>query len=314
MNELTAIVFKVESLNTHNGPGYRTVVYFKGCPLKCQWCHNPESISPQKEIWVVNKRCIGCESCVQVCPTEALSMASEGIKVDRQKCTGCQICANVCPSKAIEKLGDEYTVDQLFERIMGDKPFWDASGGGVTLTGGEPATYSRFCIELLKKCKKEGIHTAFDTSGFVSQKVMQELLPYIDLVFFDLKILIAEKAKQLTGQGTKEILASLQVVKSFIEKYGAPELQIRTPLIPDATDTQENLNAISVLLEKNLTGLFTKWELCMFNDVCEDKYIKMNQKWRYTGKKYMESDLKKMNQFQEKHSNNKIEITGFVSR
>lgn len=314
MNELTATIFKIESLNTHNGPGYRTVVYFKGCPLKCRWCHNPESISPQKEIWVVNNRCIGCESCVQVCPVEALSMTKGGIKVNREKCTGCQICADICPSKAIEKLGEDFTVDKLYERVLADKPFWDASGGGVTLTGGEPATYSGFCIELLKKCKKEGIHTAFDTSGFVSKKVISELLPYIDLVFFDLKILNVEKANLLTGRGPKEILNSIQVVKTFIEKNGTPELQFRTPLIPGSTDGQENLEAISNLLENKFKGLFSKWELCMFNDVCEDKYIKMNKEWHYFGKRYGESDFKIINRFRREHPNNKIEVTGFVTK
>lgn len=311
---LTATIFKVESLNTHNGPGYRTVVYFKGCPLSCQWCHNPESISPKKEVWVVNSKCIACESCVAVCPVDALSMTGDGIKVNRNKCVGCHICADICPSKAIEKLGEDYSVDKLFKRILGDKPFWEASGGGVTLTGGEPGIYPSFLKAFLKKCKEEGIHMAFDTSGFVSKKVMKELLPFIDLIFFDLKIFDAEEAKKLTGQGTKEIHDSLEVVKSFIQKHGSLELQFRTPLIPGSTDTPENLNKISEFIQKNYSGLFSKWELCMFNDVCEDKYVKMNKEWKYSGKKHNVSDLETINRFQEKHSSNKIEISGFVTK
>jgi pyruvate formate lyase activating enzyme len=255
---LTANIFKIESLNTHNGPGYRTVVYFKGCPLNCQWCHNPESISPKKEIWVVHQKCIACESCIQVCPVGALSMSGNGIVVNRNKCTGCQICADICPSGAIEKLGETYTVERLFKRILDDKPFLDSSEGGVTLTGGEPATYPEFAQAFLKKCREVGIHTAFDTAGFVSEKVMKMLLPYIDLIFFDIKILDEKMAKIYTGQGTEQILNSLRTVKSFIEKHGTPELQFRTPLIPGATDDSENLRNISAFISYVCSMTFVK--------------------------------------------------------
>ena len=313
-DSLTAKLFKVEYLNTHNGPGFRTVVYFKGCPLSCRWCHNPESISPKKEIWVINAKCIGCESCIRVCPAGALAKTDAGIVVNREACVGCHACADICPSKAIEKLGEDYTIEKLFKRILDDKPFFDASGGGVTLTGGEPSTFPEFAKVLLQKCKEAGIHTAFDTSGFVSKKVMNELLPYIDLVFFDLKILNVEKAKQLTGRGTQEIMNSLQVIKAFMQKNGTPELQFRTPLIPMSTDTPENLNLISEWIEANFTGLFSRWELCMFNDICEDKYNKLNKEWMYAGKKYGESDFENILRFQKTHAHNKIEISGFVSK
>lgn len=309
----TAQIFKIESLNTHNGPGYRTVVYFKGCPLKCQWCHNPESISPQKEIWVVNSKCIGCEECVQVCPVHALAMTESGIKVNRNKCIGCHQCADICPSKAIEKLGEDYTLEKLFKRILADKSFLDASGGGVTLTGGEPAAYPGFAKNFMKKCQEEGIHTAFDTSGFVSKKVMNDLLPYIDLIFFDLKILNKEKAKQQTGQGTKQILDTLEIVKEFIQKNGSPELQFRTPVIPGSTD-KDNLEEIGNLLKMKFDGFYSKWELCMFNDICEDKYVKMDEEWKYLGVKCKDSDYENINQLAQKYPSNKIEISGFVSK
>jgi pyruvate formate lyase activating enzyme len=250
---------------------------------------------------------------VQVCPAEALSLTEKGIQVNREKCMGCQICADICPSKAIEKLGEDYTVDKLFNRILSDKTFWDTSGGGVTVTGGEPATYPEFLKAFLKRCKEKGIHTAFDTSGFTSGKIMNDILPYIDLIFFDLKIMDIEKANKLTGQGTKQIMDSLQVVKSFVEKNGTPELQFRTPIIPGSTDG-ENLTVIENKLKNEFNGLYSKWELCMFNDICEDKYVKMNREWNYSGLKYSKPDYEKIVDFQKKHASTKIEISGFVSK
>jgi pyruvate formate lyase activating enzyme len=175
--EVKGRVFKIESLNTHNGPGYRTVIYFKGCPLNCLWCHNPEGISAKKEIWIIHSRCIGCLSCVSVCPNQALSYNENRIEVDRNKCEGCYACFDACPSKAIEKIGEDFTVADIMKRLLKDKPFMDASGGGVTVTGGEPGMAPEFISGLFKACREEGIHTAFDTSGFISEKALAMIIP-----------------------------------------------------------------------------------------------------------------------------------------
>jgi pyruvate formate lyase activating enzyme len=309
-----ARVFKIESLNTHNGPGYRTVIYLKGCPLNCIWCHNPEGISPKKEIWVNHNRCIRCTSCIKVCPNEALSFVNNRIEVDRDMCAGCYACAEICPSAAIEKIGEDISVLEVFERLMRDKPFFDASGGGVTLTGGEPGTVPEFVSRLFQKCQKSEIHTAFDTSGFISQKALEMIIPNTDLIFFDLKVMDEKKAIKLTGQGTKSIIDSLDWIKSYILTNGKPKLHFRTPLIPRATDNEENLNGIAQLITKNYSEIYQEWELNLFNDICEDKYQKLNKEWKFKGFKMSTFDYQRIEEFREKKQELNITIAGFVSK
>jgi pyruvate formate lyase activating enzyme len=312
--EIRVRVFKIESLNTHNGPGYRTVIYLKGCPLNCKWCHNPEGISPQKEIWVNHNKCIGCLSCIQTCPNAALSHVNNRIEVDRKKCEGCYACAEICPSKAIEKIGEDLSVSEIFERLLRDKPFLEASGGGVTLTGGEPGTAPKFVSRLFQQCQEEGIHTAFDTSGFISEKALEMIIPHTDLVFFDLKVMDEKKAVELTGQDTLRIIDSLNWIKSYIVANGKPELQFRTPLIPRATDSDENLGAIAQLIKENYAAICKEWELNLFNDICEDKYQKLNKVWKFKDVKMSSFDYQRIEEFKEKNQGFNITISGFVSK
>ncbi len=313
-DEIRARVFKVESLNTHNGPGYRTVIYLKGCPLNCNWCHNPEGISPQKEIWVNHNKCIGCLSCIKVCPIEALSHVNKRIEVDRKKCEGCYSCAEACPSTAIEKIGEDLSVSEVFERLLRDKPFLEASGGGVTLTGGEPGTAPEFVSRLFQKCREEGIHTAFDTSGFISEKALEMIIPHTDLVFFDLKVMDEKIAVELTGQGTLRIIDSLNWIKSYIFANGKPELQFRTPVIPGATDSDENLGAIAQLIRENYAAICQEWELNLFNDICEDKYRKLNKEWIFKVSRMSALDYQRIEEFKEKNQKFNITISGYVSK
>ncbi|MEN8117958.1 MAG: glycyl-radical enzyme activating protein [Bacteroidota bacterium] len=310
--EITGRIFKIESLNTHNGPGYRTVIYIKGCPLNCQWCHNPESISPKKEIWWLGSKCIGCLSCVDACPQSALSLQETGIEVDRSKCVGCYTCVDVCPAKAIEKIGEDYTVSEVFNRILKDKPYLDASDGGITVTGGEPGIAPEFVSQLFQKCREEGIHTAFDTSGFISKEALEMIIPYTDLLFFDLKIMEEEAAKKQTGQGTSRIFESLDWIKSWKLTSNSPELQFRTPIIPGATDSSENLNAIVQIIKDKYDELFTEWELNLFNDICEDKYQRLNKKWHFKDTKLTINDYNRLEEFSNNNPELKIKISGFV--
>lgn len=311
---ISARVFKIESLNTHNGPGYRTVIYLKGCPLNCKWCHNPEGISPQKEIWVNHTKCIGCLSCIEVCPNAALSYVKNRIEVDRETCVGCYECADICPSKAIEKIGEDLSVSEVFERLLRDKPFMEASGGGVTLTGGEPGTAPVFVSRLFQQCQEEGIHTAFDTSGFISERALNMIIPHTDLVFFDLKVMDEKKALELTGRGTGRIFDSLNWIKSYRMANGKPELQFRTPLIPGATDSDENLCAIAKLIKENYTGIYQEWELNLFNDICEDKYMKLNKEWMFKDLRMSANDYQRIDEFSRKNKEVNITISGFVSK
>lgn len=311
---LTGRVFKIESLNTHNGPGYRTVVYMKGCPLNCRWCHNPEGISPKKEIWVLHSKCIGCLSCVSVCPSSALSYVQDKIVVDREKCTGCYTCTETCPTKAIEKIGEDYTVEEVFEKVRKDKVFIDTSGGGITITGGEPGTAPEFVRRLFKKCKEAGIHTAFDTSGLISTKALEMIIPYCDLVFFDLKIMEKENAKRMTGHGTSRIFESLDWIKGYKMENDKPELQFRTPVIPGATNSKENLEAIIQLINEKYEGLITEWELNLFNDICEDKYQRLNTEWVFKEKEFGAGDYQEIEEFKNENQQLNITISGFIQK
>ncbi len=314
-DEVKGRIFKIESLNTHNGPGYRTVIYLKGCPMNCLWCHNPEGISTKKEIWMLRSKCIHCLSCVEICPQSALSPGENGINIDRNKCTGCYTCANICPAKAIEKLGEDYSVSEVFNRILKDKPFLEASGGGVTVTGGEPGMATEFVSRLFQKCQEENIHTAFDTSGFISEKVLEKIIPFTNLVFFDLKIMEEKLAKKMTGQGTTGIIKMLDWIKFYkLNHGGEPELQFRTPVIPGATDNQENLDAIAGILKAKYNGIFTEWELNLFNDICEDKYQRLNRKWHFEDAKLKIEDYARLEIFGYNNPELKIKISGFVQK
>jgi pyruvate formate lyase activating enzyme len=279
------------------------------------WCHNPEGISVKKEIWIIHSKCIGSLNCVETCPESALSLSKNGIEVDSVKCTGCYICVDGCPSKAIEKLGEDYTVSEVFNRIQKDKPFLEASGGGITVTGGEPGMAPDFVSQLFQKCQEEAIHTAFDTSGFVSEEALEKIIPFTDLVFFDLKIMEEKLAIEMTGQGTARIFKMLDWIISYkLTHFGKPELQFRTPVIPGATDSRENLDAIAGIIKAKYSGLFTEWELNLFNDICEDKYQRLNKKWHFEVTKLRIEDFARLEKFGNNNPELKIKISGFVQK
>jgi pyruvate formate lyase activating enzyme len=309
-----AVIFKLERLNTHNGPGYRTVIYFKGCPLTCQWCHNPEGMQTKKEVWLFPAKCIECGTCIQYCPNGALSFIHESLSLDRSKCNGCYTCVNVCPAKAIEKIGEDYTVDELFDKIKMDKVYFETSDGGLTVTGGEPGHYWEFVSELFQKCRKEEIQTAFDTSGSISEKALEAIIPNSDIVFLDIKILDPETSLKYTGLNPGKMKETLQWIKKYRQNHELPKLHIRTPLVPGVTDRVKNLQAIGTFISKEYQDLVDVWELCMFNDLCEDKYQKINKKWNFKGKTHTETDYKYFTELKSIFTNLNIEITGFYEK
>lgn len=280
----TATLLEIQRMSTEDGPGIRTTVFFKGCTLKCRWCHNPESISPHPQIhWMANQ-CIGCKTCVEVCPLKALTFTEEGNQIDRSRCTGCGLCAKECPAAALSLWGESWDLDDLFAEVIKDRSYFESSGGGVSLGGGEPTLQATFIREFMKRLKAAGIHIALDTCGMCAQTVLEGLLPYSDLLLFDLKVMDPKKHKAFTGATNDAIIDNLIFVGDTMRSNGYPEkLWIRTPVIPGATDTTENIQAIGTFISERLDGLVSRWELCAFNNLCMDKYLRLDLDWAYKG-------------------------------
>ncbi|MBT3259152.1 MAG: glycyl-radical enzyme activating protein [Deltaproteobacteria bacterium] len=277
-----ATILEIQRMSTEDGPGIRTTLFYKGCTLRCLWCHNPESISPHPQVHWISNQCIGCKICLEVCPEGALTFTGDGNRIDRDLCTGCGLCAEECPGDALALLGKSWEVDDLFKEVIKDRAYFEQSSGGITLGGGEPTLQAPFNRLLLKKLKAAGIHTALDTCGMCSPEVLEGLLPYTDLLLFDLKEIDPGKHEKFTGIRNDRILKNLIRVGDHMRSNGHPtKLWIRTPIIPNATVTDENIRGIGKFIAENLSGLVKRWELCAFNNLCKDKYSRLDLTWAY---------------------------------
>ncbi len=275
-------VLELQRLSTEDGPGIRTTVFFKGCPLSCAWCHNPEAISAGLQTQWFAERCLGCRSCVDACRNGCLQMTDTGLVVDRARCQACGDCARACPGGALEAMGRMFSAEELVTELLKDRAYFDASGGGVTLSGGEPTLQPDFAEAVLQGLRTAGIHTALDTCGLCPPASLERLLPLTELVLFDLKLIDPEAHKRLTKAPNDRILHNLERVRDFRDGTGrAIEIWIRTPLIPGATAGDENLSAIGRHLADHLPGRVTRWELCAFNNLCRDQYRRLGVEWAY---------------------------------
>jgi pyruvate formate lyase activating enzyme len=246
MQESLPLIVDIKTGSTEDGPGIRSTVFFKGCPLHCTWCQNPEAMDPQVEIGFYPRHCIGCFDCAEVCPEGAI-LKGEDERIDRSRCTRCGKCADVCPGKAIRRIGRHYEMDELLEHLLRDRVFYEVSGGGVTLSGGEPTLWPEYAGNLLRRLKQEGIHTALQTCGhFDYITFKEEMLPWLDFIMFDLKLIKTEDHIRWTGRDNQRIL------ENFIRLLnGAVEIIPRIPLIPGFTTSEENLEGISSFLKSN---------------------------------------------------------------
>jgi pyruvate formate lyase activating enzyme len=279
---ITGRILHLQRLSTEDGPGIRTTVFFKGCPLHCAWCHNPESISSNLQTQWFAVRCLDCKTCVAACPNGCLTMTDEGLVMERELCEVCGTCIEACPSGAREMLGKIVSVEALLSELLKDRAYFEKSGGGVTLSGGEPTLQPDFTEALLRGLKAQGISTALDTCGLASARTLDRLLPYTDLVLFDLKLFDLSAHQEFTGVSNVQILENLNHIRDTIRSQSRPiGLWIRTPLIPGATGTGANLSAIGRHLADQLDGTVSRWELCAFNNLCRDQYTRLGLEWAY---------------------------------
>jgi len=275
-------ILHLQRLSTEDGPGIRTTVFFKGCPLRCEWCHNPESVSSRLQTQWFSTRCLGCKTCVETCPNGCLSLTENGIVINREACQACGKCAEACPSGALEAIGKTVSVDWLLSELLKDRAYYEKSGGGVTLSGGEPTFQPEFAEALLRELKGNNVSTALDTCGLCSRQTLDRLLPHADLILFDLKLFDPALHRKFTGATNEQILENLEYIRSYIHSQKRPiALWIRTPLIPGATAAADNLTAIGRHLAEKLNGTVSRWELCSFNNLCRDQYTRLGIQWAY---------------------------------
>jgi len=273
MNNPTGLIFDISRYAIHDGPGIRTTVFLKGCPLSCWWCHNPESQSADKELLYRAERCIGCATCVEACPEGAISHTPEGYVANSDRCTLCGKCVPVCPADARELVGREITVAELIKEIEKDALFFDESGGGVTFSGGEPLAQSQFLIEALKACREMDIHTVVDTCGFAPRQVLESAVPFTRLFLFDLKMIDPELHRKYTGVSNDIVLSNL----AWLSEQET-ETIIRIPIIPGINDTPDNIEATG----KFLAGLPKKLEvnLLPYHATAQQKYSRFGLTYR----------------------------------
>jgi pyruvate formate lyase activating enzyme len=268
---MTPLILEIKGNSLDDGPGIRTVVFYKGCPLSCIWCHNPESRETGVEISFDQTACIGCDTCIGTCPEKALSRENPHF-IDRSRCSLCFLCTDACPSGALSRVGVEMSVEDIMNRILPDKLFYDNSGGGVTLSGGEPAMFMDFTSELLKKLKSAGINTLMETCGLFSFDAFESrLLPFLDAVYFDIKLFDSEEHRRYCGVPNETILGNFKLLLDAASRRGTMLLP-RTPLVPGITDTEPNLSSIAGFLKMH--GV-QKADILPYNPLWFDKCSKI---------------------------------------
>ncbi len=267
------LVLEIKGNSLDDGPGIRTVVFFKGCPLSCVWCHNPESKQAGPEISFDARECVGCDTCLEVCGEGALDRANPGF-IDRSRCTLCYECIDPCPSGALARVGRHMEVAEILAEVEKDLPFFRTSGGGVTLSGGEPTLFMDYAADLLSGLRSMGAHSIIETCGlFEYDEFEAKVLPVVDTIYFDLKVIDDSVHRELCGASNALILENF-VKLVALSRAGGPEVLPRVPLIPNMTATDENLEAIAGILHENMVGRLAVLE---YNPLWVEKSAKIGR-------------------------------------
>ncbi len=281
------LIFDIQRYAIHDGPGIRTIAFLKGCPIRCQWCANPESQKPIPEITFHEKECINCDTCIEVCSRDAVTIVDGARLIDKNSCDLCGQCVERCPSEAIEMMGRYITAKNLFDEMATDAPFWERSSGGITLSGGEPLLQPDFVLSFLNQCKKNYVHTVIETALHAPKKIITEVLCRADEIICDIKIMDEQRHKSFIGVSNKKILDNL----SFLLKSGKPVL-VRMPLIPTVNNDTDNLRAVGAFLKSH--GQAVKMELLPYHRMAESKYERLEKS--YQMKNIMPPTQEEMNQ------------------
>jgi len=274
---MKGITFNIQRFSTEDGPGIRTTVFLKGCPLCCAWCHNPEGLSPRPELMWYDVRCIGARDCLSACPEDALELTPQGMRIDRERCTACGACADACPAGALEVIGREWTPEELFAEVDKDTVFYETSSGGVTLSGGEPMRQAGFVLALARLCHEADVHVALDTCGAVPWEQYERVLPLVGLVLYDLKISDGERHRAGTGVDNRSILENARRIAAT----GKP-MWIRTPVIPGYTADEDNIAALGDFIARELPTV-ERWDLLAYTNLGQPKYHRLDRSYGLEG-------------------------------
>jgi len=270
-DKCTGVVFDIQRYSLHDGPGIRTLVFMKGCPLRCLWCDNPESQRARPEILEFEERCIGCGDCFEVCSSRAI-MENQW-RIDRDKCDRCGRCVEVCPARAREIAGKRYAVGEVLREVEKDRVAYEVSGGGVTVSGGEPASQAGFVSQLLRACRHKGIHTALETSGYAAWDEFERILTYVDLLLYDLKCIDSERHSKLTGVSNQRILENIKKAADLVAG-----IYLRVPIIPGLNDDEENLKA-TARLARQLGDSVVQVHVLAYHSLGANKYGRLGREY-----------------------------------
>lgn len=259
------IVTNIQRFSIHDGPGIRTTVFLKGCNLRCFWCHNPETLKPKAELQIFPDRCIGCGVCFDRCPQGAHVAANGSRLFRRELCVACGTCVETCYAQSLVLVGESKTVEEVVEEVLRDRPFYERSDGGVTLSGGEPLLQLAFSRAILARCKEENLHTAIETAANFPWERVEAILPVTDLVMMDIKLMDADKHRAATGVSNERILDSAR----RLGQSGKP-LIVRTPVVPGVNDQEDEIAAIAAFVATLPNLLY--YELLPFHPMARGKY------------------------------------------